>query len=207
MNRALQGDEEGLVGYWNFDSGISDQSNFQHPTVSIGGANIVSSTVPIEGSDFLLVSPVFGTISAGNNQDIFLAVNNMNDLGLHYGSIFVSSNDPDENMVEIPVTVVVEPLGIGENNLLPTEFALHQNYPNPFNPITSLRYDLPENSMVTITIYDMLGREVNTIVNEVQNAGYKSIIWNATNDFGKPIATGVYLYKICLLYTSDAADE
>jgi len=196
MNRTLQGDEEGLVGYWNFDSGISDQSNFQHPTVSIGEANIVSSTAPVEGSNFLSVSPVFGTISPGNNQNIFLAVNNMNDLGLHYGSIFVSSNDPDENMVEIPVTVVVEPLGIGDNNLLPTEFALHQNYPNPFNPKTSVRYDLPDNAHVNIIIYDMLGRQVKELVNDHQDAGFKSIIWNATNDFGKPAAAGVYLYKI-----------
>ena len=80
--------------------------------------------------------------------------------------------------------------------LIPAQYALHQNYPNPFNPITSLRYDLPENSMVTITIYDMLGREVRTIMNEVQDAGYKSIIWNATNDYGQTVSAGIYLYQI-----------
>ena len=79
---------------------------------------------------------------------------------------------------------------------IPEVFALHQNYPNPFNPITTLRYDLPENSYVNVTIYDMLGREIRTLVNSTQDAGFKSVLWNATNDYGKPVSAGVYLYKI-----------
>ena len=50
--------------------------------------------------------------------------------------------------------------------------------------------------MVTITIYDILGRAINTIVNEVQDAGYQSIIWDATNDYGYPVSAGVYLYQL-----------
>ena len=80
--------------------------------------------------------------------------------------------------------------------LLPEVFSLHQNYPNPFNPVTKLRYDLPENGNVNITIYDMLGREVKTLINQTQNAGYRSIIWDATNDYGKPVSAGIYLYQI-----------
>ena len=80
--------------------------------------------------------------------------------------------------------------------LIPEVFALHQNYPNPFNPVTTLRYDLPENSYVNVTIYDMLGREIRTLVNTNQDAGYRSVIWNATNDYGKPVSAGVYFYRI-----------
>jgi predicted outer membrane repeat protein len=80
--------------------------------------------------------------------------------------------------------------------LLPDEFALRQNYPNPFNPITTLRYDLPENSYVNVTVYDMLGRKVKTLINQTQDAGYRSVIWDATNDYGKPISAGIYLYQI-----------
>ena len=80
--------------------------------------------------------------------------------------------------------------------LLPEVFALHQNYPNPFNPVTTLRYDLPENGLVTIIIYDMLGKEVKTLINQSQNAGYRTVIWNATNDYGKPVSAGIYLYQI-----------
>jgi hypothetical protein len=80
--------------------------------------------------------------------------------------------------------------------LLPKTFALHQNYPNPFNPVTTLRYDLPEQANVNIIIYDMLGRQVRTLLNQTQDSGFKSVIWNATNDFGKPVSAGVYLYQI-----------
>ena len=73
---------------------------------------------------------------------------------------------------------------------------MHHNHPNPFNPITSLRYDLPEQAQVTLTVYDLIGREVTQLVNTTQEAGYKSVQWNATNSFGNPVSAGVYLYQI-----------
>ena len=79
---------------------------------------------------------------------------------------------------------------------VPETFSLHQNYPNPFNPITSLRYDLPEQTLVTLTIYDLIGREVTQLVNTTQEAGYRSVQWNATDMQGKPVSAGVYLYQI-----------
>jgi hypothetical protein len=79
---------------------------------------------------------------------------------------------------------------------MPNSYSLLQNYPNPFNPVTKLRYDLPENSHVNITIYDMLGRAVKTMVNQHQNAGHRSIIWDGTNDYGNTVSTGIYLYQI-----------
>jgi flagellar hook assembly protein FlgD len=82
------------------------------------------------------------------------------------------------------------------SDLTPNKFSLYQNYPNPFNPITTVSYDLPEDSFVNITIYDILGMKVKTVVNTTQDAGYKSVIWDATNDHGKPISAGVYLYQI-----------
>jgi flagellar hook assembly protein FlgD len=75
-------------------------------------------------------------------------------------------------------------------------YQLINNYPNPFNPTTTLRYDLPEQGHVRITIYDKLGREVKTLINQTQDAGYKSVIWDATNDYGKPVSAGIYLYQI-----------
>ena len=78
----------------------------------------------------------------------------------------------------------------------PQGFVLEQNFPNPFNPSTTIRYELPEDGLVNVTIYDMMGRQVSTLVSSQQAAGYKSIQWNATNDFGKPVSAGVYLYQI-----------
>ena len=70
------------------------------------------------------------------------------------------------------------------------------NYPNPFNPITTLRYDLPEATNVTITVYDMMGRQVRNLVNTNQNSGYNSVIWNGTNDNGEMVSGGMYFYSI-----------
>ncbi|MEC9456607.1 MAG: T9SS type A sorting domain-containing protein, partial [Candidatus Neomarinimicrobiota bacterium] len=78
----------------------------------------------------------------------------------------------------------------------PLEFVLYQNYPNPFNLVTTLRYNLPEDAMVNLTIYDMMGRQVSTLVSSDQSAGYKSIQWNAVNDVGAPVSAGLYLYRI-----------
>ncbi|HIA86566.1 MAG TPA: T9SS type A sorting domain-containing protein, partial [Candidatus Marinimicrobia bacterium] len=82
------------------------------------------------------------------------------------------------------------------SNLIPNKFSLYQNYPNPFNPITTMSYDLPEDSFVNITIYDILGLKVKTVVNTTQNAGHKSVIWDATDSLGKPVSAGVYLFQI-----------
>ena len=84
---------------------------------------------------------------------------------------------------------------IRQNNIL-TEFKLNQNYPNPFNPVTNILYNLTEDGFVKITVFDILGNVIKKLVNEVQNSGYKSIQWNATNNQGEPVSAGVYLYKI-----------
>ena len=73
---------------------------------------------------------------------------------------------------------------------------LHQNYPNPFNPITTLRYDLPEDSFVKVVVYDMSGNQVKTLINDEDKAGSRSVQWNATNNHGQPVSAGVYVYTI-----------
>ena len=97
-------------------------------------------------------------------------------------------------------TLVMLPTGddvsLADVTVMPEKFTIHQNYPNPFNPVTTLRYDLPENGNVNITIYDMLGRQVKTLINQNQDAGYRSVVWNATNNYGEPVSAGIYLYQI-----------
>jgi hypothetical protein len=79
---------------------------------------------------------------------------------------------------------------------IPVEFALHENYPNPFNPTTTLRFDLPEVSDITLTIYNLLGQKVRTFNYQNTFAGYHSIKWDATNDLGEPVGAGLYLYQL-----------
>ena len=89
------------------------------------------------------------------------------------------------------IHVYEPPVVAGMVGFLPDKFALHQNYPNPFNPITTIQYELPQRSEVEITIFDLLGKKVTTLVTETQEAGYKSIQWNATT-----VPSGMYLYQI-----------
>ena len=81
-------------------------------------------------------------------------------------------------------------------DLIPEVFALHQNYPNPFNPVTQIRYDLPEDSDVSITIYDLMGRNIKTLLNKKESAGFRSISWDATNQNGEAVSAGMYIYLI-----------
>jgi len=75
-------------------------------------------------------------------------------------------------------------------------FQLYQNYPNPFNPQTTLVYDLLENCHVTLKIYDLLGHEVRTLVDDFQALGQKSVTWNGRNNFGETVSSGLYFYKL-----------
>ena len=83
-----------------------------------------------------------------------------------------------------------------ESNLLPTEYALHENFPNPFNPSTTLRFDLPYAGDVSLTIYNMLGQKVKSFDMRGIQAGKHTLRWNATNDLGEKVGTGVYLYQL-----------
>ena len=79
---------------------------------------------------------------------------------------------------------------------IPYEYALKPNYPNPFNPVTNLSYDLPEDALVNITIYDMMGRKVRTLVSQSMPPGYHTTLWNATNDNEIAVSAGMYIYTI-----------
>lgn len=85
----------------------------------------------------------------------------------------------------------------GEIALVPEKFEVLQNFPNPFNPETSIRYNLPEAVNVSVVIYDQLGRRVRTLVdNALQQAGYQNVLWDGRDAAGRPVATGIYLYKV-----------
>lgn len=78
----------------------------------------------------------------------------------------------------------------------PVEYSLSQNYPNPFNPETTIEYSLPKPSFVVLKIFDILGHEVKTLVNEFQEQGPKSVTWDGKNNHDQLVPSGVYLYKI-----------
>jgi hypothetical protein len=100
-------------------------------------------------------------------------------------------------VVNIPVTFHVVPDVVDEpSDNLPKEFALSQNYPNPFNPTTEIEFALPVNSRVNLNVFNVLGQKVRTLVNGDMEAGYKSVVWNGTDNAGASVASGTYFYVL-----------
>ena len=130
--------------------------------------------------------------NVGNDTSITTQVE---DNTFYYWTVFAEDNDGFSTSPPNYWTFLVGTLSI-EGEAIPEVFALHQNYPNPFNPITTLRYDLPVDAKVNITIYDLMGRSIRSLVNSQQTAGYRSIQWNATNNLGEPVSAGMYIYMI-----------
>jgi hypothetical protein len=91
-----------------------------------------------------------------------------------------------------------QPVGTDRENFVkpPMAFDLKQNYPNPFNPSTVISYQVPESQVVTLEIYNALGQKVRTLVDEVQDAGYYDVVWDAKNNIGNSVTSGIYLYRI-----------
>ena len=158
--------------YGNASGGLTLTSYSGVMTNSNSGASVV----PGDHANSLLWQKVNSGDMPQNNPDL-----NSDEVDLIAQWI-------DEGALEVQLSIIDE--------TLPITYNLQNAYPNPFNPVTTLRYDLPEDALVNITIYDMMGRIVSNLVSSQQNAGYKSIQWNATNNIGQPVSAGLYLYTI-----------
>ncbi len=108
----------------------------------------------------------------------------------------VSAVDINDNESQYSEMINVTFLELLNNVSLPVQYSLHQNFPNPFNPSTQIKYDLPEDEFVNITIYDIMCRRIRSLLNSKQSAGYHSISWDATNDIGEGVSAGMYIYMI-----------
>jgi len=92
---------------------------------------------------------------------------------------------------------------IASSSAATKNFRLQQNYPNPFNPRTTIEYHIPESVHVRLTIYDLLGRQIRTLVNTRQQAGHLKTIWDGTDGHNVPVSAGVYF---CQMETADFVD-
>ena len=83
-----------------------------------------------------------------------------------------------------------------EDPIIPDEFIVHQNFPNPFNPETEIRFALTRDTHVVISIYNMLGQQIGTLIDTQYAAGFHSVRWDGKDGNGSPVSSGVYLYQI-----------
>jgi len=155
--------------------------------------SIVSNPPGMETSDFFGYDGSYinvDTLEPG--QGYWVKVNQDGKLILSWNLTGILS----QNRITITERTEMPPmlpddLANGNRKLIPGEFYLSQNYPNPFNPITVFRYQLPIESKVTLRINNLLGQEIKTLIDEWQDAGYKTVEWDANN-----VASGVYFYRI-----------
>jgi len=88
------------------------------------------------------------------------------------------------------------PTSIPSESTEPSSFVLNQNYPNPFNPTTMISFSLQKSDFVQLTIFNMLGKQIRTLVNGEQSSGKHTFMWNGKNDTGTTVASGTYIYHL-----------
>jgi hypothetical protein len=119
----------------------------------------------------------------------FIDSNPMIDLEAYY---YVKAQDIHENFSKMSNQITLRATNIiGNNNDIPTEYSLNQNYPNPFNPSTQIEFSIPQNSHITLKVFNVLGKEVATLINGERETGSYSLTWNAQN-----CPSGVYFYRL-----------
>jgi hypothetical protein len=133
---------------------------------------------------------------------IYGSVYLINDTALvsaYYQDSLVNRARQDSFLIRADALILEQagaPVGIFEPSYIPIEYSLSQNYPNPFNPVTQIRYTLPQLANVQLKIYDILGREVKTLINSEQPAGAYRVEWNGTNNYGTQVSSGMYIYRM-----------
>jgi hypothetical protein len=83
-----------------------------------------------------------------------------------------------------------------EIRTIPVKFYLSQNYPNPFNPATTISYFLPSRSRITLKVFNILGETIRTLADDIQAPGEKTVVWDARNEKGRIVGSGVYIYQL-----------
>lgn len=153
--------------------------------------------VYFEGVPWLPIDPNSGTILAGQSADITVTYNASNLVeGEYTANITITSNDPAEPEVIIPVTLTVGYVG-SEPDVLPVVTKLQGNYPNPFNPTTTISFAVAQTSLfVNIEVFNIKGQKVKTLVDKILPAGNHTIVWNGEDEKSKSVSSGVYFYKM-----------
>ena len=113
-----------------------------------------------------------------------------------YTTVSISNLELNENNAMDSTILMTINSTMNIDKQMPSIYTLHQNFPNPFNPKTQINYDLPEDALVKVVIYDVMGRNVKTLMNESQSSGHHSILWDGKNDMGEDISAGMYIYTI-----------
>ncbi len=180
----------GITMSLGFDSTIVTAKSMN--TTALTDSMMSSSFFPKERANLALA----GTKPLNTTGDIARFTFALNDKNIQGSSVLFTMkkfvlNEKDYANDVAGITLSVKPAAV-----LPTVYSLEQNFPNPFNPSTTINYQLPNDSRVSISVFNMLGQQVKQLVDADQEAGYHNIVWNGTDKTNSLVSSGVYLYKI-----------
>ena len=165
-------------------------------TVELHISNSISSplgysfTIPV---GWIKASPSTGSVGGNTTLNVNLIFDSSNLVEGKYNTT-ISLNDPHHGGLSIPIELTVSTTtDIKEIKSVPNEFQLMQNYPNPFNPSTIISFSIPESQHVSLIVYDLLGKEIAVLVNEVKQAGSYNLQFAILNS---QLSSGIYFYRL-----------
>lgn len=196
QRNVVMGTAEGHASVTQIVQEVAGQGTFTQTfnLVNSGDCNW-SYSIDVLAENWLSVSPESGNLPWGGSDEITVTFNS-NGLvgGLYYGELEVSHNGTS-GRITIPVTLDVATAATPTPSM-PETYALRGNYPNPFNGQTEIAFELPTASNVTITVHNLLGQQVATVLNETRAAGYHSVNWTARTTQGQELTTGLYFLRV-----------
>jgi hypothetical protein len=172
-----------------------DMLSYQLPPKPPAGA------FDVRFADNMKVAESSGAIEIMNNTDKLSISYTINiDAGEHLRWVLTSDEGKEYGLLNGSGEIVVggDITGFTLNKVpeIPLTYSISQNYPNPFNPLTSISYEIPKESIVRISVYNLRGQKVADLVSEMHPAGYHNVMWNSMDMSGKPVSSGVYIYTI-----------
>jgi hypothetical protein len=165
-----------------------------------GGIWVDASSNPVIGGSFSSANNIFDNYAQYGSQAFRADSGKIINARYNYWGptaprdtfeVFTFSQIDVSNYLTDPISVVQL-----QNSSSPVNFQLFQNYPNPFNPETMIKYRIPQPVQVTLRIYNLLGQEVRTLVDRIQDAGIYEIHWHGKDGAGHAVPSGLYLYRI-----------
>ena len=147
----------------------------------------------VEGNLLHLTYTLADGVSLPDNVSFYFTVVNIPGTSLNPELLNVVCSYPSQDS---PATVNTTVASADEGSILPSEYALFQNYPNPFNPSTQITFDVPNSEVVMLRVYNLLGQDVQTLINKSMAPGRYTVEWNGNDMLNNDVASGVYFYEL-----------
>ncbi|MCX6150635.1 MAG: M1 family aminopeptidase [Ignavibacteriales bacterium] len=196
VNNRTGSNHQWFFDQWIYDTGYpvyivnwsSDKGNGNY----IVNLNITQ----VQTNRSVFTMPIELTFSTASGDTVIKVFNDLREQSF----FFKFNNEPtqfsfDKNNL-IPLKEVQVISDVAKMDIAYRDYFLFQNYPNPFNPSTTIKYVLPKSSSVELKIYDLMGREIRTLVSDIISDGYKEIVWDGRNCSGEQVSSGIYLYRL-----------